>query len=180
MIEASKTAELSSQPTKCGRRAWLIGLAVVVAVVAVVLLATAPKPEPVKVWFVRATNEAGVKMLVFEGTNGLPREITFIAYVIPGAMRGPETPSGAVPSYILPLDFKVAQKTFSFTLRVPAKDVPYCVMWQSHDYKRPMTPWRRFQMGCYRFLIAHKRSSLARPFIPKANIHYIPSTDIKE
>ena len=65
----------------------MLGLAGVVAVVTIALLAIAPKKEPVRVWFVRATNEAGVKKLVFEGTNALTREVTFSAYVVPGVMR---------------------------------------------------------------------------------------------
>src|SRR5689334_285329 len=84
-------------PTKRGRRAWTIALAVVVAVVTSALLANAPKPEPVRVWFVRATNDGGVKRLVFEGTNGFPRPVEFIAGVGTGTIRQTNAPvaSGA-------------------------------------------------------------------------------------
>src|SRR5690349_11070987 len=80
--------ELASPPRKAKWKRWAIALACVVAAATIALLASAPKPEPVKVWFVRATNEAGVKKLVFEGTNGLPCRVACFAGMFPAASGG--------------------------------------------------------------------------------------------
>src|SRR5437762_14372749 len=90
-----------SQPRKRGWKAWLLGLACVVAVITIVFLATAPKPEPVKVWFVRSTNEMGEKKLFFQGTNGIPKQVYYVACVATGAVRHARMPSGLRPGYNL-------------------------------------------------------------------------------
>jgi len=178
--EASKTAELSSQPTKRGRKTWLIGLAVVVAVATIALLATPPKPEPVRVWFVRATNELGVKKLVFEATNGFPRGMVFYAGVFTGAIPHPKTQA---PDY--PVDggifaLPAAGANFSFTLNAPSNDAPYFVTWEFQETKSLATRWGRFQMRCYDFCNAHGMTGLAGRFAAWRSVHYIPSTEIKE
>ena len=180
MTEESKAPEHSSQPTKRGRRAWLIALAVVVAVVTIALLANAPKPEPVKVWFVRATNEAGVKKLVFEGTNGVVRDIEFDAALVTGALEHPQT---SVPSPSIVDRSKVwpAKGTnFAFVLNAPPKDVPYYVVWEFHDIDISSTRSGRLRARCWHFFHVHSMPALARPFVPKLELHYIPSTEIKE
>src|SRR5438874_1098411 len=72
LADAMTADAASSQPRKRGWKAWMLGLACVVAVATIALLANAPKPEPVKVWFVGYTNVYGRKCLVFAGTNGTP------------------------------------------------------------------------------------------------------------
>jgi len=162
------------------RRAWLIGLAVVVAVIATVLLAIPPKKEPVKVWFVRATNELGVKKLVFEGTNGIPREIEAFANVLTGTVDPTKTPPGPDPVYDWTNATVSAGTNFYFALKAPQKDVPYCVMWQFHDIWSPPTRWGRFRVGCYLFFKDHGMPSLAQRFVSTLHVQSIPSTEFKE
>jgi len=180
VIEASKTAELSSQPTKRARRAWAIGLAVVVAVITIVLLAIPLEKEPVRVWFVRATNELGVKKLVFEGTNGLTNRITYYAYLSPGSKRHVTTPGAWDSYYDLASGVKGAGESFTFTLKPPPKEVPYYVKWSFDG-----NPWRAtrsggFRMRCYSFLLTHGWYRLADHLKPTPKFHYIPSSEIKE
>ena len=180
MIEASKAAELGSQPTKRGRKAWLIALAVVVAVVTIVLLANAPKPEPVKVWFVRATNEAGVKKLVFEGTNGLRREIYIQADVFSGTTNIADMPWMS-PSVDRTNDIRVPGGTnFVFALKEPPRDLPYYLDWWFYDDEAMTTRWARVQLRCYDFLVTHHMDSLAEPLADFPKHHYITSTSIKD
>ena len=176
MIEVSETAEVSSQPTKRGRKAWLI----VVAVVTIVLLANAPKSEPVKVWFVRATNEGGEKKLVFEGTNGCSGRIIFSAYVVPGA-----PPHGTAPVFLVVADNSIfthasARATFSFTLRAPANDVSYYVAWEYRDIVSHFSRWNSFRRECHNFFLRQGMDRAAKHFTSPTEPHYILSTEIKE
>ena len=175
MIEASKTAELGSQPRKRRWKAWMIGFACVVAAAAIVLLATPPRSEPVKVRFVRATNEAGVKKLVFEGTNAVPGEIWLEAELYIGS------PGRGMPEFYDRA--KVPSKpgtNFYFPLKAPPRDGPYYVVWHFFDLRSLPTRWRNFRMGCWNFLDDHGMYALARPILPVAKDHYIPSSEIKE
>jgi len=95
--------ELPSPPRKASWKRWTLVLACVVVVIAFVLLASAPKPEPVKVWFVRATNELGVRKLVFEGTNGLPRPIVLITLATTGAVHHAKIVTRLHPVYDWPV-----------------------------------------------------------------------------
>ena len=180
MTEASKTAEPSSQPTKRGRKAWLIGLAVVVAAVTIALLANAPKPEPVKVWFVRATNEAGVKRLVFEGTNGTGRKVVIFAAVFTGAV--PDAKAPTVPS--LPYNFTNSavptRTSFCLTMVPPPNDATYYVEWVVLHEPADQTRWRRFRWACFDYASAHNMPRLAGLLLPNTETHMIPSTEIKE
>jgi len=170
----------SSVPRKRGRKAWLVGLACVVAVVTIVLLATPPKPEPVRVWFVRATNESGVKRLVFEGTNGMTKEIPLSVAIITGGMSYAKT-LAALPNVIYATEMELpARASFHFTLSAPQKGVPYDVVWDFEDDTRVPTRWERFRSGCCNFLIAHGMRRLAARFEPTPRTHIIPSTEIKE
>ena len=180
MIKASKTAEFSSQPTKRGRRAWLIGLAVVVALVTIVLLTNAPKQEPVRVWFVRATNELGEKKLVFEGTNGLPRGIAYSACVITGAIHHAEMSEEWTPYSDGIKTNAAARATFTFALEAPPKDAPYYVSWWFEGTNGPTTRWGKFRMACFDFLGTHGMYGLANRFAPVVESHLIPSSEIKE
>src|SRR2546423_1046846 len=115
----------SYQPRKRGRKAWMIGLACVVAVVTIVLLANAPRKEPVRVWFVRATNEGGEKRLVFEGTNGMAGAIEFDCYVILGAIPRAKPTTNISAIYRMNIGSVAARTHFDFALDAPRKDVPY-------------------------------------------------------
>ena len=180
MIEASKAAELSSQPKKRGRKAWLIALAVVAAVVTIALLATPPKPEPVKVWFARATNEAGVKKLVFEGTNGMSRQIGLLTCVVTGAVLQANSLPG-LPSRYDYIYSEIAPGTnFRLTLYAAPKDLPFCVMWELHDFARPWTALRRLRVEYSDLFMWHGMPRLAKLLNRQPEVHYIPSTEIKE
>ena len=180
MSEASKAPEPSSQPTKRGRKAWLIALAAVVAVVMIMLLANAPKPEPVKVWFVRATNEAGVKKLVFEGTNGGKTEFRVSADVVPVVVDHSNTTEIGPPAWD---GFGVAMApgtSVVFTLKAPPKAMSYYVTWSYYGELKATTGWARFRIACFNFFRAHGMPRLAWRFAPRAKFHTIPSTEIKE
>jgi len=180
VIEASKASELNSQPTKRRRKAWLIALAVVVAVVTIALLAILPKKKPVKVWFVRATNELGEKKLVFEGTNGIPRSIEFRACVVTGVTVYAQAPAVPYPNYDWTTDYPGAGTNFYFTLKAPPKDVPYFVECGFRDVGIASTRWGRFRWRCYDFLFTHGMRRLAERFDSRHELQYIPSTEIKE
>jgi len=167
-------------PTKRRRRAWLIGLAVVVAVVTIALLANAPKQEPVKVWFVRATNEAGVKKLVFEGTNGAPRRILFSAGAYSGALDDTETPIRRRLYHNPTIAWPAAGTNFNFTVDTPSNDAPYFVMWSFHEIKSSRTGFERFQLWCEGFFRARGMPAVGRRLGIHLETHYIPSTEIKE
>jgi hypothetical protein len=170
----------STQPRKRTWKRLIVVLACVVAVVTIALLATPPKPEPVKVWFVRATNEAGVKKLVFEGTNGIPKRIEFVAVAVTGAIRQIKMPVGPDLPYSGTNNYASGGTIFSFTMKAPPKDVPYFVMWKFYDVESPKTRWWRFRVGCCNFLGAHGMPNVADRLFPWVEQHYIPSSEIKE
>jgi hypothetical protein len=180
VIEAPKTAVLSSEPRKRSWKAWLLGLACVVAVTIVALLPETPKKEPVAVWFVRSTNELGEKKLVFEGTTGIPGQVAVFAGVFPGAVPPAKTQALMRPWYDYTFAASASGTNFYFTLKAPPKDVRFYVMWESHEIRRPATGWGRFRLGCYSFFNAHNMPRLARRFDAQAGGHYIPSAEIKE
>ena len=45
--------------------------------------------------------------------------------------------------------------------------------------ERPATRWERFRMGCYNFFDAHDMPGLAKRFEATPELHYIPSTELK-
>jgi hypothetical protein len=180
LASAMSADELPSPPRKRRWKRLLVALACVVAVITIALLASAPKPEPVKVWFVRATNELGVKKLVFEGTNSIPREIRVFAFVLPAAMGDTNTLTGLPPdtgggSIKVP-----PGERFTFTLEVPPRVTLYYVSWEFDDTARELTRWGRLQTGCYNFFSAHGMPRVAARFAPPAHTHIIPSSEIKE
>jgi len=170
----------SFQPRKRSWKRLIVALACVVAVVTIVLLATPPKPEPVKVWFVRATNVLGEKKLVFEGTNGSPREIVAFAVVVTGSAGSAKAPAGPVPSYDVSRAEAAVRTSFTLALATPPKDVPYRVMWWFDDIHYPQTREGRFRKACCYFFVNHGMPALARRFARKPDVHYIPSSEIKE
>ena len=158
----------------------MIALAVVVAVAMIALLPTAPKPEPVKVWFVRATKEGGVKRLVFEGTNGLTKAIQINAFVFEGATdKASPRPTNHF-FYDWVFTNAPAKANVQFNVSVPGKGVPYYVKWFFNDNSASVTSWGRFRMRCYDFFSAHSMPSVAGHFEFKTVQHIIPSTEIKE
>jgi hypothetical protein len=165
--------ELPSPPRKASWKRWTLVLACAVAVVTIVSLAIPPKPEPVKVWFVRATNEGGVKRLVFEGTNGVPRQIVFFVYAVIGAI-----PGGSVTNSASAVVAPGAVSTF--TLTAPPTGVSYYVAWGFIDRERANTLWCRARIRCGYFFIAHGMPLLADFLDPAPKVRYIPSSEIKE
>ena len=180
MIEASKAAELSSQPTKRGRRAWLIGLLCVVALITIVLLANAPKPEPVKVWFVRATNEGGVKRLVFEGTNGMRTGISATAWLAAAGGSGSNTASRFTNREEVTNRIVAAGTGFDFSLEAPTKNVPYIVVWYFYDDPPFQTRGQRFRFRANTLFRAIGMPRLAERLFSTTHRHIVPSTEIKE
>ena len=170
----------SSEPRKRSWKRWIVALACVVAVAIVALLANTPKKEPVKVWFVNSTNHFGYKELVFQGTNGIPRQIWLSASVFTGAIHQAKAPAGLSPPYYSDIAWPAAGTNFSFTLWKPRKDVSCYVMWHFDDFSAPATRWKRFRVRCYCFFRMHRMPALARPFEARAEVHYIPSTELKE
>jgi len=158
----------------------LIALAVVVAVVTIALLANAPKQEPVKVWFVRATNEGGVKKLVFEGTNGMTHAITYFACVSTNSVRYARIPDSWGPYYDSNDSEAASGQSFTFALKAPPKEIAYSLAWTFYERGRPTMRVGTFGIGCYNFFRAHGMPALARRFEVRPDVHYIPSTEIKE
>ena len=157
----------------------MIGLACVLAVITITLLATPPKPEPVKVWFVRATNEAGVRKLVFEGTNGTVGMIQVDACVVTGAVRQVKIPTDSVVFYDTHDAVVTGGGSFKFILLAPQGDVPYSVRWDFYTLERPGTLLGKLRWDCYDFLFVHGMPRLAQLFSSKAATHYIPSSEIR-
>jgi hypothetical protein len=172
--------ELASPPRKRRWKRLIVALACVVAVTIIALLANTPKKEPVKVWFVRATNEMGEKKLVFQGTNGIARTMVCFTDVVTGATHHAKAPTSLRPSYDLALINAAAGTSFTFTLSAPPKGAPYYVEWSFHETPRVSTRWGRFRTGCCNFFIDHGMPRLARRFAPTPETHYIPSTEFKE
>ena len=201
MIEASKAAKLSSQPTKHRRKAWLIGVAVVGAVVTILLLANAPKPEPVKVWFVGTTNtpspdivlfpgqvhvpvpsidSRGYKHLIFRATNGSSSKIRLIVYLFAGEIGQTNAQAAARTPHAVTSSALAAGKSCDFALVSPGRGVPYYIEWNFYDVTAPSTRWRKLRWECYNFFCAHNMPRLANLILPPALSHFIPSTEIKE
>ena len=172
--------ELPSQPRKASWKRWIVVSAGVVAVIMIALLAIPPKEEPVNVWFVRATNEAGERRLVFEGTNGTAREGALLVGVIIGAAPYVET----VETMGTPFDAKrthIAPGTkASITLKAPATNVSFHVVWAFQAGPRHATPWQRLDLACYNFFRRNGMPSLAKRFWPTPEFHYVPPFEINE
>jgi hypothetical protein len=171
---------LPSPPRKVSWKRWTLAAACVVAVIIFAMQETTPKKEPVAVWFVRATNYFGYTKLAFRGTNGLAGEVEFVACVVIGNVpHGKASARSGSPFDQIMLGAD-AGTNFDFILKVPPKDVPYYVEWAVDDFLTPTTRWERFRWGCCNFFSAHGMPRLAHRFLPRAKLHYIPSTEIKE
>jgi hypothetical protein len=187
LADAMTPDAASTQPRKRRWKRLIVALACVVAVVTIVLLATPPKPEPVKVWFVGYTNDYGRKWLVFAGTNGTPIQTEVDSCVVTGEIWQVRA---RIPNYqtLVPILASLPEartstprgECFRFTLPVPHKEVPYCVIWYVPDFVDPAWRYGRLRWGCYKFLVAHHMPRLAQYLVPYGKLHYIPSTEIKE
>jgi hypothetical protein len=170
----------STQPRKRGWKRWTLALACVVAVVTIVLLATPPKPEPVKVWFVGSTNYNGIRTLHFKGTNGLPRATWYSASVVLTSVKKAQA-SGLAPVYHSPaFGLALSGGTFTFSLDAPPQGTEWCVTWASSGNDFAQTRWEGVREGCSAFLGNLGMRKLARRFSVPSHTHYIPSTEIKE
>ena len=193
--------ELPSQPRKASWKRWIVVLAGVVAVITIVLLAIPPKEEPVRVWFVRATNSVGLKLIsfagsngvpvritrpagqrefVFEGMNGLSRRIEFSASLFTGTVPQAKVTAGSRTVYDWTINWPTAGTSFCFTLDAPSNEIPYYVEWEYRAVGLPMSRRERLRMECHDFFIAHGMRSLGARFRDPTYTRYIPSTDIKE
>jgi hypothetical protein len=170
----------TSQPRKRSWKRLIVVLACVVVVTTIALLASAPKKEPVKVWFVCSTNYGHHEKLVFEGTNGLPEGIGFSAGVVTGTMPRAKTPTDSLTYYHWTHTISAAGTNFDFALVAPLKDVPYYVVWEFHGIGNPETRWEKFRIW---FRDAFVGLGLGRPAKHSerpTHVHYIPSSEIKE
>ena len=191
----------NSEPMALRPKVWMIMLAVVVAALTIAFFLTQPKPEPVKVWFVRTTNlldmgrlvlqkdgsiplippQPGThKALLFKGTNATLREIQFAAELFMGAMGQAKAPIGFQRHYSHTFANVAAGTNFNFTLLPPPEDVSYYVVWQFNEKRRPPTRSEKFRIACYNFFRAYEMPSLAEGFWPTPTPHIILSSAIKE
>ena len=172
--------QLAETPRKRSWKRLILVLACVVAVITIVLLANAPKKEPVKVWFVRSTNELGLKKLVFQATNGLPTDITLSAWVVTGETTHAKAPGYLIPSYgaFFPLLF--AGRSSDFALDAPPNDVTYHVEWMFDDMGRVSMRREGLRSRCFKFFNTHGMPRLGRCIYPPTVTRYISSTEIKE
>jgi len=76
---------LPGPPRKTSWKLWVVVVACAAAVITIALLAIPSKPAPIRVWFVGTTNDAGVKKLVFAGTNGLATKVEILLILTPTA-----------------------------------------------------------------------------------------------
>src|SRR5690242_13354851 len=147
--------ELPRPPRKRRWKRWIVALACVVAVTIVALLPETPKKEPVRVWFVRSTNEMGTNKLVFRGTNSIAREIAFSAWLFTGAIPHGKAQADADLFIDVTYDSVAARTNFYFALNAPPNAVPYYVEWKFVDLWRPKTRWYIFRLECCNFFCAH-------------------------
>jgi len=172
--------ELPNPPPKASWKRWLVVLAGALAIVLAVLFLKAPAPERVSVWFASSFDLNGKKMLVFHGTNGLPRSIAYYAYVIPTSFD-PSHYKGPLPSYDGPAGSAVgAGETFSFVLEPPTDRTDWRVMWWFMENGRPMTRWASFRMRCAAFCRAHGMRKLATRFGWLSEPHLIAQADLQK
>jgi len=180
VIEASKTAVLSSEPRKRGRKSWLVGLACVVAIALIALLLPAPTPQPARIWFVRSTNVNGIKTLVFQGTNGTAGKVAFDAWFTTNL-------TAAYRLDALPADYEDAARqsvppgeSFTFTLVAPPKEPATRLMWCCNGPELDPKRWVRLRAECAAFFKDHGMPALAARFAPYPTGQIIPASEIKE
>jgi len=122
----------------------------------------------------------GEKKLVFEGTNGTPRLIYYVACVATGAGRQATIPSGLRLGYGLTSSVVDVQTNFYLTLNAPPNNLPYYVMWRFQQLRPAQTRWERSRLACFNFFRAHGMPRIAGRFLGLPPWQYIPSTEIKE
>jgi len=174
------TDELPSPPRKSSWKRWTFALTTLLALALAALFLKALTNEPVSVKLVFSTNDNGQRKLIFEGTNGLPRRIAYVARI----MRIGTSATQAI--HLANVYHETAygniweERTFRFSLDVPTNDVSWYMMWYFNDLDRTPSRLEMARLNCYVFLADHHMGILARPFAGRDNRHFIPSTDLKE
>jgi hypothetical protein len=180
LADAMTPDELPSPPRKRRWKRLMVASACVVAVTIIALLTKSQKKGVVTVRFVRSTNELGVKKFVFEGTNGIPRPITYYAGVSTNMISNSKTLAGLGPFPSLTMGDASATGTFLFCLEPPQDGVEWRVIWFFTDQAKSQSPWERLNEGCSALFRTIGMPKLARRFRRGPEVHYIPSTEIKE
>src|SRR5438874_4366635 len=105
-------------PTPPRKASWKRGLALtcVLAIILVALFLKAAAPEPVSVRFVHSTNYFGRKTLVFQGTNGTARPITYSAYFFTNTIRHAASVGDVRPYHDWSIGDAAAGASFTFFL----------------------------------------------------------------
>jgi hypothetical protein len=173
LANAMTPDELSEEPRKASWMRVMVALACVIAIALVALLATAPTPRPVSVWFVGYTNSNGHIKLVFQGTNGTPRDIRYLAGVSTNRAAHAKTIAGSGPYLDLTGGNASASGIFSFSLDAPTEGTPWHVMWYFTENPRAPTPWERLRGQCSAFFKKHGMPKFARRFWSGPDLHYI-------
>ena len=172
--------EPPTPPRKASWKRWIVAVACVAAIALAALFLKAPVPEKVSVWFVGSTNVNGVKRLVFEGTNGLPRRIMYFAAVYPTA-TDPTRTNGFPAFSVEPAGAEVhAGEAFTFPLNAPGSDTNWMVAWWTWESEQPLTRWEETRMELNEFLRTHNMPAFADRLAVHAKVHIIPASEIKE
>ena len=145
-----------------------------------VLFLKAPTPERVSVGFLSSTNDKVNTKLIFKGTNGLPRTITFEAFVnwkIPVKVATtslPIRPPRIACENVDPGD------TFTFSLNLPPKGTDWWVEWCFEESDHFPTRWDKVRAGCSTFVENLGMPKLASFLSASPRRHYIYLTDLKD
>jgi len=172
--------ELPNPPRKASWKRWIVVLAGVLVIVLAVLFLKAPSPEPVSVRFVGSTNWNGDKFLKFTGTNGLPRSITYEAFLYEPSFSAARTNVIARFSNGGVWKAAGAGETFTFFLRAPREHKDWQAIWYVWQQGPGLTRWEKARADLYLFLIEHRMGILARPFADPLHRHFISSSELKE
>jgi len=172
--------ELPAQPRKPSRKRWILASACVLAIALGAPVLKGPTSEPFSIWYVRSTNYNGMKMLLFEGTNGTPDAIRYLVRITTNLTISP------FPKNI-PNDFNIetsvragAGESFTFSFVAPPNEAAWRVAWTSARVMYNLTPGevRRYRWAV--FLNNHGMRALAWRISPWTHLHYIDATDIKQ
>ena len=177
---ATTPDELPSQPRKASWKRWTLAFACVLVIALVVLLMKAPTPEPISVRFLGSTNDNVTRKLLFEGTNGCSKPISYFACVAPAAQKRAILGGFVGEVSDIAVGMPLRKETFNFSLNAPTKGTNWLVVWCSFDpdeEKRPLVKARR---ACCLFLLDHHMSAVAQVLNNGTRIHMIPASDLKD
>jgi len=177
---ATTPDELPSQPRKASWKRWTLAVACVLAIALAVLLPKALEREPVSVRFIGSTNDSGHRVLYFEGTNGLPKNITYNAQLFAtndysSQRGGPQQPYDWIALRSVP-----SGKSFVFALDTPPMQTNWYVRWHFGEQNTNSTRWQKVQFVCYETLARHGMYGLAQVVGGPRHVHIIPATDLKD